>query len=191
MHRLAPRLLGIAAGQNESKPPRRNLRPKLKAWCKRTPRRRKLKVAHRLRVLCFAVWRSLRFYDTLPGPCRLRKNQNGPLRLNPKLRSANGSPLACAARPKACDRSQPTAKRPRSVVRPTPELSGAAGKPSHGAKTQPRVRLSAGLGCRAGRGRRTAWLLLFDSLPTRRIVAALRIRLTAPPPVEQVWNGNG
>ena len=65
MHRLAPRQLGIAAGQNESKAPRRNLRLKLNAWCKRTPRRRKLKVAHRLRVLCFAVWRSLRFYDPL------------------------------------------------------------------------------------------------------------------------------
>ena len=29
MHRLAPRQLGIAAGQNESKPPRRDPRPKL------------------------------------------------------------------------------------------------------------------------------------------------------------------
>ena len=45
MHRLAPRLLGIAAGQNKSKAPRRNLRPMLNAWCKRTPRRRKLKMA--------------------------------------------------------------------------------------------------------------------------------------------------
>ena len=65
MHRLAPRQLGIAAGQNESKAPRRNLRLKLNAWCKRTPRRRKLKVAHRLRVLRIAIWRSLRFYDPL------------------------------------------------------------------------------------------------------------------------------
>ena len=37
---------------------------------------------------------------------------------------------------------------------PTPELSGAARKPRHGAKTQPRVRLSERLGGRGGRASR-------------------------------------
>ena len=40
----------------------------------------------------------------------------------------------------------PCKKRQASLDAPTTELSGAAGKPSHGAKTQPRVRLSAGMG---------------------------------------------
>ena len=94
--------------------------------------------------------------------------------------------LTLPAQPRPNNAVDPAARRALALssTRPTPELSGAAGKPSHGAQCTTRVRLSVGLGGRYGRGSWGCMALALFFFPHSAQYAeyrycALRMRLTA------------